>query len=131
MCRATARCFATGALDSAVRRRTIAACRADLAVAVAHGLGGFARPSSWLFCACGDALSETLGDWVTAVTLVSAALLAYLTLLLCLVCGACRGAVREKKRRKQNEFELETLKAAEREAGGSTSDEAQVDIRFV
>ena len=55
--------------------------------------------------------------------LAGVGVLVYLCLLLCLLCGACRSASAAHWRRKQNEFELETLKHAEREAGGGGDDQ--------
>ena len=51
-----------------------------------------------------------------AALIVAVGLLGCCGALLCVLCCACRGAATARKRRKQNIFELETLKAAEREA---------------
>ena len=70
------------------------------------------------------ARAQAISDrWFLGMLLAGLGVLAYLCLLLCLLCNACRSATKAHRRRKQNEFELETLKEAEREAGGGRDDQ--------
>jgi len=81
-------------------------------------------PASWLFCLCARPLRDTVnGSWYGATMLTTGLALGYLSLLILLLCGACRGAAKAKKRRKKNDFELQMLNQAEREAGRPPDDE--------
>mmetsp|Transcript_22942 Transcript_22942/g.58361 ORF Transcript_22942/g.58361 Transcript_22942/m.58361 type:complete len:352 (-) Transcript_22942:509-1564(-) len=101
----------------------INACRAN--VADAHAAGNFLAvvdPSvgdtTWLFCACGRPLKQTLeASWVSPTKIVFASLCAYCALLVCLLCAACQGAAKAKKRKKKNEMEMIILKQAAEDAG--------------
>jgi len=62
----------------------------------------------------GEAL---VSDWLTPTWVVGLAICSYLALLVILLCGACRGASKAKKRKKKNDFEMQVLTTAQREAG--------------
>merc|ERR1711871_1231604 len=91
--------------EGAVRLLEIARCREDIARATPPFVPG--NSSTWLFCTCAQPLRQAIGErWFMAVVLSSIAIVVYLALLICILCGACRGAAKAKKRRRQNELEL-------------------------
>ena len=66
-------------------------------------------------------------EWFKGSLVIFGCLCAYLALLGCILCGACRGAAKARKRRKQNEFELQTFKQAAAEAGHPIEEGEELD----
>ena len=108
---------------NATRLPLIAGCRADLA----RLSDGVPRASSWLFCACGEAITRNVADDLAAPMLsVLIAAACGLSLALTVLCFACKGAGKAKKRRKQQKLEKQQLRAAERESEMRTGGGAEM-----
>ena len=102
--------------EGVLPKETVSGCMAD--VSLAGGAFDSYEEAAWVFCACGRAISVAINeDWFTNANFVCLGLLIYLSLLCCVVCCTYRNAKHAAKQRKKDAFELETLKAAEREAG--------------
>ena len=100
----------------------ISGCRADFFEPASSSA---AQDATWLFCACSGRLEQVIGnDYFQPMLWSTVGMLAYLVLVGCCLCAACRGAARARKRRKQHEFELMSLEAAEREATTGTNSAA-------
>ena len=111
-------------------QETVSGCMAD--VSLAGSAFDSYEEAAWVFCACRRAISVAINeDWFTNANFVCLGLLIYLSLLCCVVCCTYRNAKHAAEQRvragdaqggrawerrggAREDFEMETLKAAER-----------------
>ena len=124
----TTECLLPPAWDgpaAAERLTGMSACRGDIA---RESAVPSADDATWVVCACGAALAAEMGgSWFDGLRLTALVALVVLGLLVLALCCACRDAKRARKQRKAAEFELETLKAAEKEA--TTAGRTPIELR--